>query len=207
MTGKLKPSENLTAWLRRVTLPFVDRVAQAAVKLGIGPDALTIFGLIISGAAGVLAAQGRFVAAAIVYLLGVPFDGLDGAVARAGGRVTRFGALLDSTLDRYGEACILTGLGYHFAMSGQYTAVILAFASLMGSVMVSYTRARSEGLGVDNKVGLLTRVERFIITVLALLTGYVLIGLWVLAILTHFTVGQRMWHVYRVTRSDRGQPE
>lgn len=207
MTEKPKPSENLTAWLRRVTLPLVDRIAQAAVKLGIGPDALTILCLIISGAAGVLAAQGRFVAAGLMYLLGVPFDGLDGAVARASGRVTRFGALLDSTLDRYGEACILTGLGYHFAVNGQYTAVVLAFASLMGSVMVSYTRARSEGLGIDNKVGLLTRVERFVITVLALLTSYVLIGLWVLAILTQFTVGQRMWHVYKVTRSDRRPPE
>ena len=190
--------ETLTARLRRLTKGPVERLARAFDRLGFRPNTLTVIGLLMAGAAALLAAQGRYGAAGLFLLLGAPFDAMDGAVARVSGRVSRFGALLDSTLDRYGEGLLLAGVGYHMADSGQLTGVALAFIALLGSVMVSYVRARAEGLGIEDKVGLLTRVERVVILILALLSGQMMIGLWVLAILTQVTVAQRVWRAYRV---------
>lgn len=192
----------MTDWLRAITQPLVTGMAQGLVRLGIGPNTLTVVGLLLSTAAAILAAQGAYARAGVVYLLGGCFDGMDGAVARAGGKVSRFGALLDSTFDRYGEGFLLTGLAYHLARVGQYTGVVLTSVVLLGSVMVSYTRARSEGLGIENKAGLFTRFERMAVTILALLTGLVMPGLWLLAVFTQVTVVQRVWHVFHTTRDD-----
>jgi CDP-diacylglycerol--glycerol-3-phosphate 3-phosphatidyltransferase len=167
---------------------------------------LTFGGLIVSGLAGYLAARGLYVWAGVAIILGGPLDALDGAVARVTGRESRFGAMLDSVLDRYGEALILAGLGYHLMQTGRPIGAVLATAALFGSVMVSYARARSEGLGVDYKGGLLTRFERLALLVLALLTGYVVPALWVLAVLAHITVAQRVLFVWRATRDERRRP-
>ncbi|MCC6905859.1 MAG: CDP-alcohol phosphatidyltransferase family protein [Anaerolineae bacterium] len=189
--------QTFTAWLRQSGAGIVSGMARGLIAVRIGPDVLTLMGLVLAIVAGILAAQGRFVWAGVVYLLGVPFDALDGAVARQSGKASRFGALLDSTLDRYGEAALLGGLAYYYAVQNQPVSILAIFAALFGSVMVSYTRARSEGLLIDNKVGLLTRVERFILTVIVLLIGRPMIGVWLLAGLTQVTVVQRLWHVYR----------
>ncbi len=192
----------LTEWLRVQLKPLIEGVARVFIRLGVGPNLLTLIGLLFSGVAAYFAAGGEYVCAGATYALGASFDALDGTVARLAGKASRFGALFDSTLDRYGEALILSGLAYHLATKGQVVGVVLTLATLFGSVMVSYVRARSEGLGVENKVGLLTRVERVILLALALLTRQVNIGLWVLAILTHVTVIQRVVHLYRATRHD-----
>lgn len=186
--------QTLTSWLRQATLPLVDGFARWLIRLGASPNTLTAGGLILAAASGLLAAWGEYLWAGIALAVAAPFDALDGAVARAGGRVSRFGALLDSTLDRYGEAFVLTGLGYHLSRRGESVGVLLAFAALFGSLMVSYLRARSEGLGIDNKIGLFTRLERTVVLILMLLTGQVIVGLWVLAVLTHVTVAQRVAH-------------
>ncbi len=202
-TANTQPPQrrNLTDILRQVFGPLVNWLAGGLVGLGLGPDVLTVIGLILSAVAGYFAACGLYEPAAVMILVGGAFDALDGAVARLSNRVSRFGALLDSTLDRYGEALIFMGLGYDLGRRAQWVGVLLASIALFGSVMVSYTRARSEGLGIDNKVGVLSRVERLIILVLALLTRQMMIGLWVLAILTHVTVVQRMWNAFWQTRS------
>jgi CDP-diacylglycerol--glycerol-3-phosphate 3-phosphatidyltransferase len=176
-------------------------MAAGLVRLGITANGLTIMGTLVGAGAAVLAAQGNYLSAGILFLCAGPFDALDGAVARASGKETRFGALLDSTLDRYSEALLLSGIGFSLARSGDWIGLLLAFLAVLGSLMVSYTRARSEGLAMDNKVGLLTRFERIILLGLAMLTGLVVHGLWVLTILTHFTVAQRVWHIYRSDRS------
>jgi len=191
----------LTAWMRRVTGGMVNRTAVGLVRLGITPNGLTITGLLLAIMAALLAAQGKLTDAGLVYLLGGPFDALDGAVARVGGKSSAFGAVLDSTLDRYGEALLLTGIGYALTTQGNGVGVVLAFLTLLGSVMVSYTRARSEGLGIDNKGGLFTRVERIILLGLGLMLGLLMPVLWLLAILTHITVAQRLWHVYRASQT------
>lgn len=192
----------LTDWLRWQSGALVTQVARLAAKLGLRPDTVTIIGLVLSVGAGLLAAQGAFIRAAVVYAVGGSFDALDGALARVLGRVSRFGAVLDSTLDRYGEAALLAGLGYWLATHGRLPDLMLVFAVLVGSLLVSYVRARAEGLGLELKIGLLTRFERFVLMLLTLLSGQLTIGLAVMAVLVNFTVFQRMFRVYRLTRDD-----
>jgi CDP-diacylglycerol--glycerol-3-phosphate 3-phosphatidyltransferase len=192
------------ALIRGATKGIVDAIAGGLVRLGIGANALTSLGLVLSGVAGWLAAIGAYGYAGLAYMLGASLDALDGPVARISQRANAFGALFDSVLDRYGETFLLAGLGYHLAREGAWDGLILAFVALAGSYMVSYVRARSEALGIANEVGLLTRLERCILIIIALLSGQVIIGLWVLAVLTQVTVIQRVWHTYRFTR--KGQP-
>lgn len=182
---------------RQISARLVGRIAEGFVRLRITANGLTVTGALLASASAILAAQGQNTQAAILFVLGSAFDGIDGAVARAQGRISRFGALLDSTLDRYSETLLLMGIGIWLARSGNLLGLTLTFLTVLGSVMVSYTRARSEGLGIENKGGLLTRFERIIILGLALLTGWIMPGLWLLTILTHFTVAQRLWRVYR----------
>jgi CDP-diacylglycerol--glycerol-3-phosphate 3-phosphatidyltransferase len=201
MTQLSKPTvsdkpQSFTDWLRKVFRTPVNAVARAAIRLGISPNAITILGFVLSLIPAVLAAQGKFQLAGLLYLFITPLDALDGAVARLGGRVSRLGGVLDSTLDRYGEAILLGAIAYRMTVVGNVVAVMLVFASLFGSVMVSYIRARSEALGIDNKVGIMTRVERIVVVAVGLLIGQVVPMLWVLAIFTQATVIQRLWKVY-----------
>ncbi len=191
------------ARIREATRGIVDAIAAGFVRLGIGPNLLTFLGLVLSGVAGWLAAGGAYGYAGLIYLLGASFDAIDGPVARIGNRVTKFGALFDSVLDRYGETFLLAGLGYHLAREGRWDGLILTFVSLAGSYMVSYVRARSEALGIANEAGLMTRLERCIVIIAALLSRQVMIGLWILALMTQFTVIQRVWHVYRFVRKGK----
>lgn len=203
-TDQVQTSSQLTVTdrLRRIFRAPIQIIARGFIRVGIGPNAITFAGFLISIIPTVLAARGQFTAAGIAYLVCAPLDALDGAVARESGKVSRFGGLLDSTLDRYTEALLFGAIAYHMTQIGNSIGVILAFAALFGSVMVSYSRARSEGLAIDNKVGLMTRVERTVLTIIGLLTGYVMIMLIVLAVLTQVTVIQRMWRVYHATQMD-----
>ena len=120
-------------------------------------------------------------------------------------RTDRFGALLDSALDRYADAAIFAGLGYYFAVQGRLELLVLAFAALMGTYGVSYVRARAEGLGVDVKVGLFSRLERIAIILIMLFVPQVLpVGLVILAIGTNITSLQRLVYVYRVLKQREG---
>jgi CDP-diacylglycerol--glycerol-3-phosphate 3-phosphatidyltransferase len=177
-------------------------MARLLAKLGFHPNTITFLGLLLAVGAGWLASQGAFTRSGVVYLVAGAMDGIDGALARALGRVSRFGAVLDSVLDRYGEAALLAGLAYWTAKSGRLVDLMLIFATVVGSLMVSYVRARAEGLGLDLKIGLLTRVERYLLVLLMLFTGKLTIGLAVIAALSNFTVIQRVARVYRLTRED-----
>ncbi|NDJ34520.1 MAG: CDP-alcohol phosphatidyltransferase family protein [Chloroflexi bacterium] len=188
MTDKM----TFTDRLRRATDGIVNPVARGLAKAGVRPAMLTTLGAFLTLVAGVLAAAGLFRIAGLALLLGAPFDAIDGAVARALNRETDFGALLDSTFDRYSDAFVLGGIALWMARSGAQTGVGLAIAALFGAVMVSYLRARSEGLRIDNRIGLMTRVERTLVLILMLALQQVMIGLWILAIFTHVTVVQRL---------------
>jgi CDP-diacylglycerol--glycerol-3-phosphate 3-phosphatidyltransferase len=124
-----------------------------------------------------------------------PIDALDGTMARLRNEPTRFGGFVDSVTDRYSELLIFGGLLYHFSVQDSNTGVILAFLAAAGSLMVSYTRARAEALNYDAKIGILTRVERYIVLIPGLVFNFPLIALWILAILTNFTAWQRIWYV------------
>lgn len=178
------------------------RVGLALASLGLTPNLLTALGLVLNGAVAVILASGLETLGGVILLPVAAFDMLDGAVARATNRSTRFGAFLDSTLDRYAEALVFLGILYAYSSQANpltNTAIMLA---IVGSLMVSYTRARAEGLGLRCEVGLLPRPERIIILSLGLIVGWTVPAVWFLAVLTNFTAAQRMWHVWTVTKGE-----
>ena len=196
----------LTDLVRHLTGGLTSAVGRWLHARGVHPDVITFVGLVIVAVAAYVAAQGEFFWAAIIIIAGAPLDAVDGAVARAMGRTDKFGALWDSTLDRYADGFLLMGMAYYYSEQGNQTAVLLAMLALIGTQLVSYVRARAEGIDVDCKVGLFTRMERMFVILAMLLTGYVLAGLWVLAIGTNFTVAQRVWHVYREIQRRKQEP-
>jgi CDP-diacylglycerol---glycerol-3-phosphate 3-phosphatidyltransferase len=168
--------------------PLVLRLGKA----GVTPNAMTYAGLAVSSAAAALLAGGMLRTAGVVWLVGSALDMLDGALARSTGAVNRQGAFLDSSCDRISEGLLLTAAVYHFADQGlALVAAVSAFA-LLASFMVSYTRARAEGLGVECKGGLATRAERVILLGLGLLLELLVIAIGVLAIVAAITTVQRL---------------
>jgi len=173
--------------------------------LGVHPDHVTIAGTLLVLVAAWVVGLGHLQLGALLLLLALPLDAIDGAIARAMQRTGKFGALLDSSLDRYADAAIFAGLGYYFAVQVQLELLVLAFAALVGAYSVSYVRARAEGLGVDVKVGWFSRLERVAIILLMLLLPDLLpIGVTILAIGTNITAVQRLIYVYRVLKQREG---
>ena len=184
---------------------IVEPIVKTFRALHITPDGLTIAGFLLNCVAGVLIAMGFVWQGGLVMTaLAMPLDGLDGPLARSIGVHSKWGAFLDSTLDRYAEAAILLGVAWNFLEHGQNWHVAATFVALLGSLMVSYARARAESIGVKGDVGLFSRFGRFIILVLGLLFAAVtplapVIMVWALAILSNVTAIQRMMHVARNT--------
>jgi len=187
----------LTAWVESWAHFIIDPISRLLGRLGIQPNLLSVIGFLTASSAGALIAVGYFFHGGWLFFLSGPFDALDGALARTVGLESRFGAFLDSFLDRYSEAVVLCGILYWAISHEKPIIIMLTFLTLVGSFMVSYSRARAEGLRISCKVGLFTRLERFIVMALTLLTQQLLIGLIVLAFLTNFTALQRLFHVYR----------
>lgn len=189
---------NITLLPHRVSPRIINPVALAIARLGITPNGLTAIGFAGNLAAGALAGAGIFWAAGVVMLVASGVDLLDGALARATGRVTAFGGVFDSVLDRLSEAAVLGGLVYHYSRTGSHTEeLVLAFAAVTGSILVSYVRARAQGEGLDLREGLFTRAERVLLLSLALIIGWVRPALWLLAIMATGTALQRLYVVWR----------
>jgi CDP-diacylglycerol---glycerol-3-phosphate 3-phosphatidyltransferase len=187
--------------VRGVFSSMMSWIGTTLHRAGVHPDAVTIFGLLMVIVASVFIGMGDLRVGGVILLLSMPLDAVDGAVARAMQRQDKFGAMLDSALDRYADGFIFAALSYHFAVQGQFEMVLLSLAALLGSFMVSYVRARAEGLDVSVKIGILSRMERAIVILLMLLVpGLLIIGLLVLALGTNFTGFQRLWFVYRTLR-------
>ncbi|MFH1015792.1 MAG: CDP-alcohol phosphatidyltransferase family protein [Chloroflexota bacterium] len=183
---------------------FSQPIARVLAKTGISPTALTWTGFLIALGGGALIALGYPFIAGVAVLVGAAFDMLDGALARLTNRVTRFGAVLDSTLDRLGEVAVLLGILVAYALSGSVAGILLTGLALPGSLLVSYLRARAEAISLDCKVGLFTRTERVVIVSLGLLFSrfdYALIA--ALAIIVFFsflTVAQRLLYIWQQTK-------
>lgn len=194
-----RPS-TLTDYVRALTGGVVTRVGEALYRARIHPDYITVLGLVVVMIASWFIARGQLQLGGLILLLGLPLDALDGAVARAMQRRDKFGGLLDSTLDRYADSLIFAALGYYFASQDQLDYLLLALASLIGSFVVSYVRARAGEAGIAVKEGLFTRLERVAILLPSLLVPPLLApGMWILAIGTNFTGLQRVWFVYKRT--------
>ena len=181
-------------------------------RLGLSPNAITLSGLLTAGVSAYLLSEGWLLAGGVVYWLSGIMDLLDGALARATGRETRWGALLDSLTDRVSESVVLLGILLFYLDDGPQIGAAVVFAALAASFMVSYVRARAEGLGIECKVGVATRPERVVLLGVGLITGQwwkpaVLVVLVVVTALSAFTAGQRALHVYRrLDESEAGAP-
>ena len=195
-------------WAKDAGRLLLSPLIWLAQALHLTPNTVTVIGLLIVVAASVLVAQGMLLAGAAVLLAGSVLDAVDGALARLQGGGTPFGSFLDSTLDRVGEAVLYAGIvGYFLSRPNPTLPALAAILALIGSFMVSYSRARAEGIGVSAEVGLAPRTERLAlviggIAVAGLGLPVVLVGvLWVIVGLTAATVVQRIWHVWRSTQS------
>jgi len=190
----------LSQWLRDKTRKSVEALAHQVGKTGLSPNALTVLGFLLNTLVAYVLAQGHFLAGGILFIFASLFDTVDGAVARTMGKTSPFGAFLDSTLDRFSEAVVYLGILLYYLREGNRTAIILIYIAIIGSIMVSYTRARAEGLGVECRAGFFTRFERLALLSLGLITGYVLIVLALLAVFSNLTALQRMYIVWKALK-------
>jgi CDP-diacylglycerol--glycerol-3-phosphate 3-phosphatidyltransferase len=200
---------------------IIDAMVRGLARSHINPNVLTFMGLLMNIGCGVLFGYGMFFKAGLLMILANIFDMFDGQVARLRGRVTRFGAFFDSVIDRYSDIIVFVGIMVFYARSTRAHSTLLVALTglaLVGSVMISYSRARAESLDIACKVGFLERPERVVLLIIASLTE---VGpltspflhkmpqvLWVLAVLSHWTVVHRIYHTWRELReTDRAAVE
>ena len=180
---------------------FEEPGARFLYALKVTPNVVTLLGLAVTAVAAYWAARGVFLSAGLLLLLAGVLDMLDGALARLTNRATPFGAILDSVTDRVAEAVLLLGLVLFYLADDDSAGVILAFLVLVSSYVVSYLRARGEGLGITMKeTGLVTRTERVMVMILGLVFEQVLLALAIVLALSLVTSGQRLYHMWRHTR-------
>jgi CDP-diacylglycerol--glycerol-3-phosphate 3-phosphatidyltransferase len=194
--------DTFTDWARTQAGVILMPIARVMGRLGIHPNTITILGLLLQSGVGVVFGLGHIQLGGWLLLLVAPVDALDGALARALGRESRFGAFLDSTLDRFSDAALILGLLVYYLRQGASVEVVVAFVAMVGAIMVSYTRARAEAMGFDCKVGLLTRMERIVLIGALSAVGLPTVMLWTLAGLSMVTVVQRILHVYVLSRQE-----
>jgi len=184
-------SDYLRLWFKWV----LDPLGGFFNRLGVTPNMMTMLGLIGNSVGAFYLARGEMLTGGIFVLLMTPIDALDGTMARLRGESSDFGAYVDSVTDRYSELIIYGGLLYHFLNLGDTTGGLLTFGAAAGSVLVSYVKARAEGLGYEARGGLLTRAERYIVLAPSLVFNQLFIGLGIIAVLANITALQRIWHV------------
>ena len=194
----------LQAWARSVAR----RAAQIFVKTPITPNMLTLFGLVLNAVVAAFLVTDHLVAGGVMMILASLFDMLDGALAKITNRMSSFGAFLDSVTDRYSEAIILLGLLLHYyrqQSAETLQEIVLIYVVLVGSMMISYSRARAGALHIQNEVGLMARPERIVLLAVGLLFPTFLLTpiLWVLAVGTQITAIQRIVYVWQVTTGRR----
>ena len=196
--AKLPFSQFLKLRGRKILKPVVNLLTRA----GIHPHWISGMGLLLSVFSGFAFWKGSFRLAGVLLALGGIFDTLDGEVAKASQKESRFGAFIDSTLDRYGEFFLFFGIFLYYFESQARMPALLALIALFGSLLVSYLRARSEGIGEGVKTGPLERPERILLLLLGALLGekFFLYFLWALALLAHLTAFLRVQEVWRRTR-------
>lgn len=185
------------SWRDRFPRHRLNFIVSALAQAGVTPNTVSWAGFLVAVASGVLAGYGLLVAAGAVSLLGGVMDMFDGALARMTGTSSKFGALLDSTLDRYNEAVLLGGICVWASTQGDTTLVLLSVLALFGSLMVSYVKARAEGLGMECKEGMFTRPERVVVMGVGLLFGLHVAAVALIAVLANITALQRLAYVYQ----------
>lgn len=203
--SQLPTTPNLSTRLRDKVAGLLERLGAGVHRLGIHPDTITWLSLVFAAAAAVLIVQGAFATAGLILVIGMPLDALDGAVARSMKRTNPFGGVLDSTVDRYADMLVLLALATYLAVQADFGTMLLAFAAVVGSTQVSYIRARAGNAGLRCAGGVFSRFERSVVLLLTLFTGWLALGLAVLAVGANFTALHRLWSVYRFARTAQAQ--
>lgn len=176
---------------------FYDRpLKKIAQYLPFSPNSITIFGFLLTIIAAFVIPYNLKIGGLLIMLAGF-FDMLDGIVARVNGKSTKFGAFLDSVLDRYSDAFLFLSFSWYLAAIGNHIGAFLSLGTLIGAFLISYARARAEGLGQECHTGIMERPERMILLIFGALTGWIITVLWIMLILTHITVIQRIFYVYK----------
>jgi CDP-diacylglycerol--glycerol-3-phosphate 3-phosphatidyltransferase len=181
---------------------ILDPIGAFLNRLGLMPNTMTILGLVGNTVGAVLLAQGNMRVGGLIILAMGPVDALDGTMARLRGEASEFGAFVDSVTDRYSELVIFGGLLFYYIQQGDWTMALVTYLAAGGSVLVSYVRARASSLGYDTKVGILTRMERYLVLAPSLVLNIPWVGIWIIAILANITALQRIWDIRRQIHSD-----
>jgi CDP-diacylglycerol---glycerol-3-phosphate 3-phosphatidyltransferase len=195
----------LSERLRALSADFMRSIGTVLGKTGLSPGFFTVVGFLAVVGDSVLIALGYLQLAGALLVPALLLDSLDGAVARATNKVTAFGGFLDSTLDRWAEAALFFAMAVALAGSGSALDLIFVYWAICGSLLVSYTRARAESIGVPCKEGLFTRFERMVVIVLGLLTTWLSLAVAVIAVFATVTAAQRLWYVWRQSRAQSAQ--
>lgn len=197
---------------RDVSRPTLESLGRILARWNISPNAITYLGLLLTAGVAALIALGYIRWAGVAYIFASICDAIDGTLARVSGRGSRFGAFLDSTIDRFEEAMVFLGLIIYYTLTGGQWEIPLILVATAASLMVSYTKARAEALAAPCNVGLLTRPPRVAILIVALILNQVFVALVVLAVGSLFTAFQRMYAVWRAMGGEKagwalpGQP-
>lgn len=197
--------------LKNWYLKLITPVVNFFIAHKLNPNHFTTVGFILSLVTAYVFATGSIPLAGALVLLAGTFDIIDGRVARATNRVTKFGALYDSTLDRYSEVIVFFGIAYHFVDHGFLWRSVAVSMALGGSLMVSYIRARAEGLNFECKVGIMQRPERIVLLGLGAIATFFYeyaldVAIWLIAIFANFTAIQRLYHVWAVENGRKHVP-
>jgi len=198
-------------WLQARARRMAEGVVTPLVAMGVTPNIVTVTGFLVNCVTAAVLASGHLsIGGGLLFFSGM-FDMLDGALARVMSRQSDFGAFLDSILDRYSEAAILLALIYQFSVDtpARPVPVLLVYAVAVGSLVISYARARAEGLGLEAKMGIAPRPERVVILGIGLLFNATttVLALVILTFITHFTAMQRLYAVWRQTRVELPDPK
>lgn len=188
-------TKTLTDMMRVIFKGVLDPIGAFLNRLGITPNMMTMLGLLGNMVGAWFLAQGNMVLGGVFVLICTPFDALDGTMARLRGEANDFGAFVDSVTDRYSELFILGGLLYHFIQVNDPLSAMAVYIAAAGSVLVSYVKARAASLDFDADVGILTRMERYLVIAPLLLFNLPSIAVWIIAVLANITALQRIWRV------------
>lgn len=202
MSETEKSNFSIELFLRKTFKSILDKIAAFLIRLGLKPNIITISGLIGNIIAAILIGSGQLFWGGVLAMLVGPFDALDGAMARLKNEPSKYGSFIDSVTDRYDELVLLSGLLIHFIMVDEWIGCVLVYFAAAGSVMVSYVRAKAEALGYSAKVGILTRVERYLILIPGIILGKPMISLAIIALLGNITAIQRFYFVRKQALKD-----
>lgn len=200
---KMSFSDKMRIWFRW----YYGSIAAFLNRCGIRPNSVTIFGLIGTAGVAVLIALGHMTWAGLLLLIMGPVDAMDGALARLRNEVSDWGAFVDSVTDRYSELLIFGGFLVYYLIHLDPAAILLAYLAAAGSVLVSYVKARADASRLDANVGLLTRVERYLVLIPGLIFNIPLVALVIIAIFANFTALQRILRVRADAHQRMKQPQ